>query len=103
MKALELRIPPAAVFIVAALLMGLIASAIPAWHFAVPGQLVLAVAVMVVGGMIGVAGIVAFHHAKTTVHPMKPGEATSLVTSGIGCGKGIAQVEDPRQLAETLW
>ena len=83
MNALELRIPPAAVFAAAALLMGLIASALPTLRFAVPGHLVLAVAVMVVGGMIGVAGILAFNRAQTTIHPMKPGEATSLVTTGI--------------------
>ena len=83
MNALELRIPPAVVFVVAALLMGLIAWALPAWHVTMPGRLVLAVAVMVAGGMVGVAGIVGFHRARTTIHPMKPGEATSLVIKGI--------------------
>ena len=83
MNTLELRIPPAVVFIVAALLMGLVAWALPAWRFMVPGRLFLAVAVIVVGGMIGVAGLFAFQRAQTTVHPMKPGEATSLVSTGI--------------------
>ncbi len=83
MNALELRIPPAAVFVIAALLMGLVAWALPALHVALPGRVVLAVALALAGGLFGVAGIVAFSRAKTTVHPMKPGEATSLVTTGI--------------------
>lgn len=83
MNALELRIPPAAVFAVAALLMKIVARALPALHVAVPGRVVLAVAVAVVGGLMGVAGILAFHRAKTTVHPMKPSEASSLVVTGI--------------------
>ena len=83
MKVLELRIPPAAVLAIAALLMGLAAWALPALHVAVPGRVVLAIAVAVVGGLIAIAGIIEFNRAKTTVHPMKPSEATSLVTMGI--------------------
>ena len=83
MKTLELRIPPAAVFVVAALLMGLAAWALPAWRFIVPGRAVLVIAVALVGGIIGVAGVRAFRRAQTTVHPMNPSTATSLVTTGI--------------------
>jgi protein-S-isoprenylcysteine O-methyltransferase Ste14 len=36
-----------------------------------------------VGVLFAVSGIVSFHIAKTTVNPLKPQMATSLVTSGI--------------------
>ena len=83
MNALELRIPPAAVFVIAVLLMGLIAWTLPALRVAVPGRVVLAVVAAFVAGVIAVLAIIEFHRAKTTIHPMQPSEATSLVTTGI--------------------
>ena len=83
MKVLELRIPPALVFAIAAILMKLASWALPAWHVDVPGRNILAAVSAMVGLVLGVAGIVAFIRAKTTIHPTKPSEATSLVTTGI--------------------
>ena len=63
--------------------MALVAWALPAWRLAVPGRIVIAVAVAFVGGFFGIGGIVAFHRAKTTIHPMNPSEASSLVVNGV--------------------
>ena len=83
MNALALRIPPAVVFVAAALLMKLASWALPAWHVDVPGRDVPAAAAAIAGLLLGIAGILSFQRAKTTVHPMRPSEASSLVTTGI--------------------
>jgi protein-S-isoprenylcysteine O-methyltransferase Ste14 len=42
-----------------------------------------AIAIAVVGGTFSIAGVVSFRRARTTVNPMKPESASSLVSSGI--------------------
>jgi protein-S-isoprenylcysteine O-methyltransferase Ste14 len=42
-----------------------------------------AVALVLLGGGISLAGVISFRRAKTTVNPMKPGTTSSLVTTGI--------------------
>lgn len=83
MRFLELRIPPVIVVAVAALLMWLVAWMTPAWRYVFPGYVVAAIALVVAGGFICLAGVVEFRRARTTVNPMKPGESSSLVTSGV--------------------
>ena len=83
MNALELKIPPLAVALVAAVLMWLIASGTPAFSFQLPWNLPLLPPLAFIGGVIAISGIVAFRYSKTTVNPMKPGEASTLVTSGV--------------------
>ena len=83
MNTLELRIPPVVVFAAVALLMRLASWGLPAWHFTVPGRVFIAFAIAFAGWMVGLAGVMAFRHARTTVHPLKPSAATALVTSGI--------------------
>lgn len=83
MQFLELKIPPVIVVAIAALLMWLVAWMTQAWRFVFPGYVVVAIALVVAGGLISVAGVVEFRRARTTVNPMKPGDSSSLVASGV--------------------
>jgi protein-S-isoprenylcysteine O-methyltransferase Ste14 len=83
MTTLELKIPPPAVALAIALLMWL--TSILFGYIPIPlnYRLGAALAVLVIGQGISISGIVAFRRAKTTLNPLKPGNASALVTSGI--------------------
>ena len=83
MRALELKIPPLAVGLLVGGLMWLAKRSAPALTVTVPGRHAVAILVAIVGAMIIGIGIVSFSRAKTTVNPMKPDSASSLVVSGI--------------------
>lgn len=78
---LELKIPPVIVFIVALLLTGYCATIelMPLPHPLRPFGFV----VFVAGGLIGVAGVVAFRQQHTTVNPHRPQNTSRLVDGGI--------------------
>ena len=80
---LELRIPPLALFVLVAVAMQVLAGIVPSLAFTLPGKTVIAVGLASVGVLLGVAGLVSFRRAKTTFHPMRPEQASALVTSGI--------------------
>jgi protein-S-isoprenylcysteine O-methyltransferase Ste14 len=82
MRWLEHRIPPPVVGLVTALLMGWVAGG-PHWH--VPsGVNGLSVALLVTVGLsFDLAGLLAFRESRTTVNPMRPERASSLVTHGV--------------------
>jgi protein-S-isoprenylcysteine O-methyltransferase Ste14 len=48
-----------------------------------PGARGIAVGLFVVGVMISVLGVVSFRRAKTTVNPLQPAKASTLVATGI--------------------
>lgn len=83
MNALELRVPPVALLLGAGVLMGLIAWATPAlpWSHAIRVGTVLVIAAA--GVLIAVTGVLSFRRARTTVNPLRPEAASSLVASGI--------------------
>ena len=83
MQSLELKIPPPLVALLVALVMWCIAryTAAPAASDIV--RTPLAIALAVAGGAFDIAGLLAFRRAKTTVNPMKPRSASSLVDSGV--------------------
>jgi len=62
--------------------MAFIAYAVPA-SIAVPCQSVIAVALVLAGAWVALAGVVAFRRHKTTVNPFRPDQSSSLVASGI--------------------
>jgi protein-S-isoprenylcysteine O-methyltransferase Ste14 len=78
---LELKVPPVALAVIAAALMWCARSAAPDFDF--PSNRMLPVGLALVGALTCLAGVVAFRRAKTTVNPMKPETASSLVVSGI--------------------
>ena len=83
MKALELKIPPALLMVLAGGLMWVLDHYLPQfkqawyWHeWAARGVFVLALMPLV-------AGAISFRKAQTTVDPTRPDKATSVVTGGM--------------------
>ena len=77
----EQKIPPVVVFIIALLLTWFAGQLeiLPLPHPLRPFGFVLFIA----GGVIGIAGVVAFRQHQTTVNPYSPHKASRLVDSGI--------------------
>ena len=80
---LELRVPPVAVTIIFGVSMWITATNIPAFAFDLPGRTVLSLIFVLIGTAAGISGMVEFHRARTTINPLKPTEASTMVTSGI--------------------
>ena len=83
MTSLDLKIPPLVVMAFVGGLMWLGTRAAPAAGFALPARQAIALGLAAVGVGVAVAGVVSFRVAKTTVNPLKPETASSLVVSGI--------------------
>jgi protein-S-isoprenylcysteine O-methyltransferase Ste14 len=80
---LETKIPPPIVALLFAVAMWFLAKELPRVALATPLRIGLACAIALVGAAFAVSGFVAFGRAKTTVDPIDPSKASSLVTSGI--------------------
>ena len=76
---LEHRIPPPLVAIISGLLMWLAVRPIAP----LGGRLWLALLVVLAGAAVCLAGVASFRRARTTVNPLKPESASSLVVAGI--------------------
>ncbi len=83
MRALELKIPPVGVFLLAGAAMWGVARLLPAADVDLPARLFIVVVLVIASGAIAVAGILAFRRHETTVDPTQPGKATSLVVGGV--------------------
>ena len=83
MNALELKIPPAAQFLIAMAGMWLLAKFVPALSVDIPGRKPLIVLLFCLGGIVAVPAIAAFRSAGTTVDPRRPDEASRLVVRGV--------------------
>ncbi len=83
MGSLELRIPPVVVLLVCAGLMWLVSKGMPTWSFDLPGKVVLALLLFLLGVGSAVTGVIAFRRAATTVDPRYPDGASKLVVTGI--------------------
>ena len=83
MQYLELKIPPPLVGLGVALLMWLASLWVPGFAWPRAARLVVALVVAGLGVGISAAGVRSFARAHTTVNPMKPDGASSLVTTGI--------------------
>ena len=83
MTTLELRIPPPVVGLVIGAAMWAVSRVAPPLAVRGPLSTSLAIAFGLAGLGASVAGTLAFRRAQTTVNPMKPAKASSLVTSGI--------------------
>ena len=90
MKFLEHRIPPPAVALCLAILMWFAPSVVPSLAVPFDIRLGLALALLVVGQAIAIAGMVSFRRAKTTVNPLKPDNG--------GAGDGLALRRGLRRL-----
>jgi protein-S-isoprenylcysteine O-methyltransferase Ste14 len=83
MRALELKIPPPLVALIIAVTMWIARNAVPTLELSPATRIIAAGVVAVIGGYFSIAGTIAFRRAKTTVNPLKPERASSLVTSGV--------------------
>lgn len=83
MHSLELRVPPLALVVVAAALMALLAWLFPRPALVFPAPYALGGALVGLGAVIAIAGVLAFRRARTTVNPMTPGSSSSIVSTGI--------------------
>ena len=83
MKWLEHRIPPPAVGLLIAALMWALAGIGPALPMSAPVRLGLALALAALALAFDAAGLWAFYRARTTVNPLRPARAATVVTGGI--------------------
>jgi protein-S-isoprenylcysteine O-methyltransferase Ste14 len=83
MQSLELKVPPPVVAVFLTVVMWGISRATPAFDLPMLLRVGVAVAIALAGGSCSISGAVAFRRARTTVNPMKPESASSLVRSGI--------------------
>ncbi len=83
MQWLELKIPPVLVAFVAGLAMFGVSRAAPGLSAALPGAAAISMVLAALGGIVALAGVVAFRRERTTVNPMTPGDSTSVVSGGI--------------------
>jgi len=83
MRVLELKIPPPVVALLVGTAMWAASRTGPSIELPFLVRVVVASPVALLGGGISFAGDMSFRRAKTTVNPMKPQKASSLVTSGI--------------------
>jgi protein-S-isoprenylcysteine O-methyltransferase Ste14 len=82
MQSLELKIPPPAVGLLVAVAMWGISLAAPPVAMPALIRVVAAITIALAGVGTAISGVVALRQARTTVNPVKPETASSLVTSG---------------------
>lgn len=83
MTALENRIPPPIVTAIFALIMWLLSSFVTPINMAIEFRIGAAVIIAVLAVLFLISGGISFRLAKTTVNPLKPESASSLVVSGV--------------------
>jgi protein-S-isoprenylcysteine O-methyltransferase Ste14 len=83
MQALELKVPPPIVMVFIAAAMWGVSSFVPVFNLASAFRISAALIFAMTGVGFALAGVITFRRAKTTVNPLKPETASSLVKSGI--------------------
>ena len=80
---LETKVPPPVVAAAAALIIWGISQLTPQIEIPSSVRFVASLTLVVGGVTLAVAGFLSFRRARTTVHPTRPEEASSLVTTGV--------------------
>jgi protein-S-isoprenylcysteine O-methyltransferase Ste14 len=83
MSWLEHRIPPPIVGLVTGAAMWVLDHYFPSLRFPFPGREMFALAIGVAALAVDIAGMLVFVRARTTVNPLRPDKASTLVTAGI--------------------
>lgn len=83
MNSLELKIPPVGVFLLFATAMWLIPFQIPLIDFFFSFRLPFSLILIAAGGVFALAGIFAFLKERTTLNPIKPEAASTIITYGV--------------------
>lgn len=97
MKALELKIPPLALVVMAAVLMWWLQDFYPLAALSGPVGRLLALVAALCGIAVAAAGVIEFRRACTTLDPTKPDKACRVVSSGI-----FARTRNPMYLGFVL-
>jgi protein-S-isoprenylcysteine O-methyltransferase Ste14 len=82
-RAFELRIPPLVLAAITFAGMWAVAKALPRFALPLPGSSVVAALLVTLGVVVGLAGVRSFRASRTTVNPMRPGAASTLVYAGV--------------------
>jgi protein-S-isoprenylcysteine O-methyltransferase Ste14 len=83
MNVLELKVPPPIVALCLALFMWITSLWVGPIEIPLAFRVGIAVALVIIGQSLCISGMVAFRRARTTVNPLKPDTASSLVTTGV--------------------
>jgi protein-S-isoprenylcysteine O-methyltransferase Ste14 len=83
MQSLELKVPPVPLAGIFAAAMYGVSLVTPAATFVIPGRTGIAIGLALVSAAIALAGVLAFRASKTTVNPLNPGAASTVVSSGV--------------------
>ncbi len=83
MRALELKVLPPVVALTILLAMWVISLFTPSAEIGLLFRALAGATIALLGVGISFSGVAAFRRAETTVNPMKPGDASSLVTNGV--------------------
>lgn len=83
MRVSELRIPPIVLFLMVGGVMWVTAQSGPSFGFTLPARLAAVAVLAATGLVIALLGVGSFRRAKTTVNPLRPEAASTLVVSGI--------------------
>ena len=83
MNKLETKIPPVAIFIVAALLVWVVSKQTSPIDIPVIARWFITIAFTLFGLVMGLLGVFSFIKADTTVNPIEPEKAESLVDTGV--------------------
>ncbi|MTI12477.1 methyltransferase family protein [Sansalvadorimonas verongulae] len=83
MKNFELKIPPIALVVIVAVMMWFVGWVTEGFLLSDSVRMFLLGLFLLAGVSIGLAGVKSFRQAQTTVNPMTPEAASSLVSSGI--------------------
>jgi protein-S-isoprenylcysteine O-methyltransferase Ste14 len=82
-RGLELKVPPVAVGLIVAALMWSIARCGPRMAAGGTARGVVALLLLAAGLGVAIAGVLHFRRARTTVNPLRPEQASSMVTTGV--------------------
>ncbi|WP_166256554.1 methyltransferase family protein [Marinobacter salicampi] len=83
MKALELKVPPLLLVLLVGSLMWAASLLLAQLNFAFKARLIIAGCLLISGFVVILAAVVSFRRASTTVNPVAPDLASSIVTTGI--------------------
>jgi protein-S-isoprenylcysteine O-methyltransferase Ste14 len=83
MNALELKIPPVALALLAGAAMWCVSALTPSLSWQLPYRQALALFFAIAGTIVAVLGVASFRRAGTTVNPVTPQAASALVSTGI--------------------
>jgi len=80
---MELKLPPAIVFLLFGLMMYVLATFLPFGYFDFFGRMLFVKILAGLGVVVAILALFQFYIAKTTINPTKPDKASSLVIGGV--------------------